>query len=313
MKICLVIIQFRMIRPDWNLYRSFLGVMRAGSLCQAAKRLGLTQPTVGRHIETLEQALGIALFTRSSSGLAPTSAALDLIHHAESIEAAAEALVRAASGERAEEHGTVRITASEIMGAEALPSMLASFRERWPRIDIELSLSNRTQDLLRREADIAIRHVRPAQENLVSRRIGTIVIGLYAHSRYVQSHGLPRTLEEAYEHTLIGWDHDPQAPRLAATVPGLGRDRFALRSDSHLAQLAMVRAGLGIGACQVPIANRDPELTPVLADVVRFDLDLWLAMHQDLRASRRVRLLFDHLAVTLSGWIRRSHSVNVSL
>jgi DNA-binding transcriptional LysR family regulator len=296
-----------MAKPDWNLYRSFLAVVRARSLCQAARHLDLTQPTVGRHIETLEQTLGVALFTRSPSGLAPTSAALDLIQHAETIEAAAEALVRAASGERAEEHGTVRVTASEVIGAEALPSMLASFRQRWPRIDVELALSNRTHDLLRREADIAVRHIRPAQESLVSRRIGTIAIGLYAHRRYIQLHGFPKTLEEAFEHTLIGWDQDQHATRLAASVPGLGRDRFALRSDSDLAQLAMVRAGLGIGACQVPIANRDPELTPVLADIIRFDLDVWLAMHQDLRASRRVRLLFDHLAATLSGWIKHEN------
>ncbi len=287
--------------PGWELYRSFLAVIRDGSLSAAARRLGLTQPTVGRHVESLAQALGAALFTRSPAGLQPTPAALDLVPHAETMAAAAAALQRAASGEAREERGTVRLTASEIMGAEVLPPMLARFRARHPGIVLELVLTNRTEDLLRREADLALRMTRPRQAALVARRVGQVGIGLYAHRRYAEAQGLPRTVEELMRHALIGFDRDDTAWRsLGETALSVARAQFAFRSDSDLAQLAALRAGLGIGGCQQPIARRDHDLVPVLPRAIRFGLEMWLALHEDLRASRRVRLLFDHLAEELS-------------
>ena len=291
------------VEPGWELYRSFLAVLRHGSLSAAARRLRLTQPTIGRHVAALEAALGVALFTRSPGGLAPTPAALGLATHAEAMEAAAEALRRAASGEAGDERGTVRLTASEIMGAEVLPAMLADFRVRHPEIALELVLSNRSEDLLRREADIALRMTRPRQAALAARRIGTVGIGLYAHRRHVEAFGLPRSLEELARHPIIGFDRDDSSWR------GLGdlgfpvtRELFAFRADSDLAQLAALRAGLGVGGCQHAIARRAPDLVPVLPRAVSFSLEMWLAMHEDLRASRRVRLLFDHLAAALAGY-----------
>jgi DNA-binding transcriptional LysR family regulator len=287
--------------PGWELYRSFLAVIQEGSLSAAARRLGLTQPTVGRHVDSLGQALGATLFTRSPAGLQPTPAALDLVSHAETMAASAAALQRAASGEAREERGTVRLTASEIMGAEVLPPMLARFRARHPGIVLELVLTNRTEDLLRREADLALRMARPRQAALVARRVGQVGIGLYAHRRYAELHGLPRSIEELMQHALIGFDRDDTAWRgLGEMAFRLARAPLAFRSDSDLAQLAVLRAGLGIGGIQHPIARRDRDLVPVLPRAIRFDLDLWLALHEDLRASRRVRLLFDHLAEDLS-------------
>ncbi len=157
--------------PDWSLYRSFLSVLRTGSLSAAARDEGLTQPTVGRHVDSLEQALGVALFTRSQQGLAPTEAALELQPYAESLEATAAALVRAAVG-RSGTQGTVRITASEVIGAEVLPPMLTQLHAAHPEIELELMLSNRTEDLLQREADIAVRMVAPTQQALLARRVG---------------------------------------------------------------------------------------------------------------------------------------------
>jgi DNA-binding transcriptional LysR family regulator len=288
--------------PGWELYRSFLAVLRERSLSAAARRLRLTQPTLGRHIAALEAALGVALFTRSPGGLAPTPAALGLATHAEAMAAAAEALRRAASGEAGEERGTVRLTASEIMGAEVLPAMLADFRARHPEITLELVLSNRSEDLLRREADIALRMLRPRQAALTARRIGSVGIGLYAHRRHVETFGLPRSLEEFARHPIIGFDRDDSSWRSLGDL-GLPvtREAFAFRADSDLAQLAALRAGLGIGGCQHAIARREPDLLPVLPRAVSFSLEMWLAMHEDLRASRRVRLLFDHLAEALAG------------
>ena len=293
--------------PGWELYRSFLAVIQEGSLSAAARRLGLTQPTVGRHVESLAQALGAALFTRSPAGLQPTAAALDLVPHAETMAAAAAALQRAASGEAREERGTVRLTASEIMGAEVLPPMLARFRARHPGIVLELVLTNRTEDLLRREADLALRMARPRQAALVARRVGQVGIGLYAHRRYVEARGLPRSIEELTQHGLIGFDRDDTAWRgLGEMALSLARAHFVFRSDSDLAQLAAIRAGLGIGGIQHPIARHERDLVPVLPRAIRFGLEMWLALHEDLRASRRVRLLFDHLAEELGRYARRT-------
>lgn len=291
--------------PGWELYRSFLAVLRQGSLSAAARRLRLTQPTLGRHVAMMETALGVALFTRSPGGLQPTPAALALRSHAEAMEAAAEALRRAASGEAEEERGTVRLTASEIMGAEVLPAMLARFRERHPQIALELVLNNRNEDLLRREADIALRMARPRQAALIARRIGKVGIGLYAHRRHIKAFGLPQDLEDLSRHPIIGFDRDDSAWRsLGATGLPVTRDIFAFRSDSDLAQLAALRAGFGIGGCQHGIARRERDLVPVLSRAVGFSLEMWLAMHEDLRASRRVRLLFDHLAAALADYAR---------
>src|SRR5579859_4753296 len=154
--------------PGWELYRSFLAVVREKSLSAAARSLSLTQPTLGRHVDALEEALGMPLFTRSQAGLIATDGALRLVPHAEAMASAAAALVRAASGEADEARGAVRITASEMVGTEVLPPMLAAFREQHPRIAVELVVSNRAQDLLRRDADIAVRMVKPTQGALLA-------------------------------------------------------------------------------------------------------------------------------------------------
>ncbi|MFA7262957.1 MAG: LysR family transcriptional regulator [Caulobacter sp.] len=292
--------------PDWNLYASFREVMRQGSLSAAARALGLTQPTLGRHVTALEAALGAALFTRSPQGLTPTAAALELLPRVEDMHAAARAAARAVSGGPSGETGVVRLTASEIVGGVVLPPILAAFRETHPGIVVELTLTNRNEDLLRRDADIAVRMVRPAQSALVARRLGTVAIGLFAHRRYVEAHGLPMTIDEIADHPLIGFDRDEVSLRSLEGVPAyLRRDRFAFRCDSDLAQLAALRAGYGLGGCQLGIAANEPDLIPVLPDLAHFELEMWLAMHEDLRAVGRVRTMYDFLAVELGAYVRR--------
>lgn len=290
--------------PGWELYRSFLAVTRHGSLSAAARALGTTQPTVGRQVEALEQALGIALFTRSPHGLRPNPAALGLVAHAETMEAAAAALLRTASGAAEEACGTVRLTASEMVGGEVLPTMLADFRRAYPRIAVELVLNNEAEDLLRRDADLAVRMFRPTQGALVAKRIGQVEIGLFAHRRYLESHSVPRSADALGCHALIGFDRSPLFSRAVGRIGAkVSRDQLALRCDSDLAQLAALRAGLGIGACQVGVARRDPELLPVLPGKLSLELDMWLVMHQDMRSCRRVALLFDHLAAALANYV----------
>ena len=293
--------------PDWHLFRAFLAVVREGSLSSAARTLGATQPTMGRQVAALEASLGVTLFTRSIEGLSPTQAGVRLIASAQAMEAAAEAALRSASGDVDEEHGTVRITASEVIGAEVLPSILVDLHVLHPRMSVELALSNRNEDLLRGDADIAVRMVRPAQDGLVAKRIGRIDCGLYGHRRYLKAHTMPRSLFDLSQHALIGYDRNPAYARMVEKmgIP-LNRDTFAFRSDSDLAQLAALRAGFGIGASQLGIAGKDRDLVPVLHAELTFSMDVWLAMHRDLRGDRRIRLVFDHLAAELASYAKIS-------
>lgn len=293
--------------PGWELYRTFLAVLQEGSLSAAARALGVTQPTVGRHVDALERRVGVALFTRSQRGFLPTDAARAIRPYAESLAATAAALLRAASAQGAGDRavkGTVRVTASEIVGAEVLPPILAELHEAHPELVVELVLSNRLENLLQRESDIAVRMVQPTQEALVARRLGAIELGLHASRRYLSRHGAPAGMPQLREHALIGFDRETAFIRsFARRVPSLNRDAFALRTDSDLAQLAAIRAGFGIGICQVELARRDGNLVRVLPRAVSLKLDTWLVMHEDLRHSARCSVTFDALAAGLQQYI----------
>jgi len=234
------------------------------------------------------------LFTRSQTGLLPLEVALSLRPYAEAMSSAVAALERAATSQGAGVRGVVRVTASEVIGVEVLPPTIARLREEHPSLQIELVLSNRVQDLLQREADIAVRMTRPSQELLVARRIGRVDVGLYATKQYLDRHGTPATTAELQRHTLIGFDQPTAFIRAASKSIRLSREAFSMRADSDLAQLALVRSGAGIGFCQVPIGRRDG-LVRLLAKQYSLQLDAWIAMHEDLRNSPRCRVTFDAL------------------
>lgn len=307
-------IHFRMT-PDigWELYRSFLGVLREGSLSGAARALGITQPTAGRHVAALEAALGVVLFTRSQLGLLPTDIALALRSHAEAMESTAASLRRVATsqgdgtGAGKGLRGVVRISASEVVSVEVLPPIVARLRETHPLLKVELVATNRVQDLLRREADIAVRMVRPQQEQLVARRIGHIALGFHAHRDYLARHGTPRRLEELTAHTVIGYDQPTAFVRSAGksfkSIEGYSREAFSLRSDSDLTQLALIRAGAGIGVCQLGLARRSEALVHLLPRAFSLKLDTWVTMHEDLRHSPHCRAAFDALADGLQQYV----------
>jgi len=286
----------------WEWYRSFLAVLRHGSLSKAARMLDLTQPTVGRHIAALEAQVGQALFIRTPAGLLPTDAAQALRPYAEAMDSTAAAMERTARSHGDGVQGVVRVTASEVVGVEVLPPLLADLRERYPSLVVEVVLSNQVQDLLRREADIAVRMTPPRQEALVARRVGVIEVGLHAHERYLARRGTPATLKAASEppHTLIGYDQAaPYIRELVRRFPALERERFGLRTDSDLAHLALIRAGAGLGLCQVALARRDPSLRRVLPEAVSIALETWVTLHEDLRHSARCRAVFDALVAGL--------------
>lgn len=291
----------------WELYRTFLAVLREGSLSGAARALAITQPTVGRHVQALETALALALFTRSQNGLTPTEAALALQPHAEAMYHTAASLRRAAESHGAGVQGVVRISVSDVIGVEALPAIVRSMQVDYTALKLELVLTNRVQDLLHREADIAVRMTQPRQDQLVARRVGRIVLGLHAHADYLARHGTPRAPSDLEQHLLIGHDEDTpfiRGARAALTqVPQWTRVRLAIRSDSDLAQLAMIRAGCGIGVCQTQLTRRDPALVRVLPAHFELSLDTWVTMHEDLRASPRCKAVFDALVAGLSDYI----------
>jgi DNA-binding transcriptional LysR family regulator len=290
--------------PGWELFRSFLAALHAGSLSGAARALKLTQPTVGRHIDELEKALGTALFTRSQHGLQPTEAAVELAPHAQAMAASAGALMRVASGTLQAIAGTVRLSASEVIGVEVLPPMLGNLREQHPRLTLELVVTDEIRDLLRRDVDLAIRNARPTQIGLVAKKIGTVTLGLHAHRRYLEAHGMPRTPEDLSDHALIGYDQEtPVVRSLQASGMRFTRGMFALRTDSNLAQLAAIRAGYGIGICQVPLGRRDAGLVQLFPKHIAFGLEIWVVMHENLRGSPRMRAVFDHLDGQLSLYV----------
>ncbi|WP_062016086.1 LysR family transcriptional regulator [Aureimonas sp. AU4] len=287
--------------PSWDLYRSFAAVLDEGSLSGAARRLGLTQPSVSRHVEMLERAVGGALFVRSQRGLSPTDRALALAPYAREMLTTAAALRRTASAEPGAVAGTVRVTASEVMALERLPPVLAELRRRHPDLGIELVPTNALDDLLQRRADIALRMVDPEQKSLLARRLGSVELGLHARRDYLERRGTPATLADLAGHDLIGPDNEaPGVQAMLDLLPGLRRESFALRTDSHVAQLAAIRAGFGIGVCQVALAMRDPGLVRVLPDAFAPALPLWIAMHENLREVARCRAVFDALAAAFT-------------
>jgi DNA-binding transcriptional LysR family regulator len=287
--------------PDWDSYRSFLAVLDEGSLSGAARTLGLTQPTIGRHIEAVERALKRPLFVRSQRGLLPTDAALALKPYAEALKANAEALARAASREPDEVRGSVRITASEVIAAEVLPYILTDLAEREPGLSFEVEASNRNLDLLSRAADVAIRMAPPHQQSLIAVKAGEVEIGAYASKGYIARRGRLERMENADRHVLIGFDRMTPFVRGAVEAYDLPpREAFTLRTDGDLIALGAIRAGLGIGFCQTGIARREGwvRLLPQLS----LPLPCWVAMHEDLKSNPACRQTFDALVAGMRAY-----------
>lgn len=282
---------------QWDDQRIFLAVLEEGSLAGAARRLGLSHPTVRSRIETLEKNLGAVLFTRSVNGLTPTETAVSLGEPARAMAMASALFVRQASARGGEIAGTVRISVPEFMGIEVIPAMLARLHETNPAIRIELSLSNLPADILAQEVDVAVRTVEPRQDALVARKAAAIPLGLFASPAYVERHGLPAAVEDLVRHEFLGPDRNPVDLAFAERM-GLRREQLVLRTDSHPAQLAAARAGLGVAVAQVPAGERDPRLVRLLPDFVVAILDTWIVTHENLARVPRVRAVFDSLVAS---------------
>lgn len=291
---------------EWESQRVFLAVLRSGSLSGASRLLGIAQATARRRLETLEAGLGVTLFTRTSAGLVPTASARGLVHHVESMAMAAEAFTRMASAETDAARGTVRITSSEFLGVEVLPGLLRDVHYKHPALNLEISINDSLEDIARQASDIAVRLVRPTDADVIARRTGSARVGLYASVQCLERYGKPASLEALRRGPLIGPD------RRAADVCRLiemgvceADQRFAVASDSHLAQLAALKNGLGFGLCLAPVAERYG-LVRLLPECVGFEVEVWIAMHRDLRKVERIGRTFEVLGEGLSGYLGSS-------
>ncbi len=292
-------------RFDWSLIRSFLAVLDGGSLLAAARTLRMSQPTLGRHITELESQLGAVLFERTGRGLLPTTTAVQLSLAARNMEAGALQLARTLAGAQAQTQGSVRITASVPVAVYLLPPILSRMRQSLPEIQIELVSSNQVSNLLRREADIAVRMVRPDQSSLIAKKIGSVNLGAYAHRSYLARHAPLRKPADLLQHELIGSDTDSAIVQgFAAMGYPVTHELFVLRSDDFIVQWQAVRAAMGIGFCADYMARTESDVLPVLAAQLKIPpLPMWLAVHREIRSNARIRAVFDFLAQALPGVI----------
>ncbi len=278
---------------DWTLLKVFACVAQAGSLSGAARVLGSSQPTVGRQIHALEESLGVELFFRQPRGLAITQAGRTLLPHAIKMAEAAAEMRLAAAGADPGLSGTVRITASVAISHYVLPAVLAELRETAPRLHIDLVPSDRTENLLFREADIALRMYRPKQLDMITRHLGDIPIGIFAARSYLARKGHPTDMADLKHHDLIGYDRSDLLLRgMRALGVEASRDSFVLRTDNQSVYWEMVRAGCGIGFGQVSLVREMDDLVRLLPEVQTPGLPVWLTAPEVLRHTPRVECVW---------------------
>jgi DNA-binding transcriptional LysR family regulator len=281
---------------DWSQVQIFLALAEAGSINRAAPLLGQSQPTLGRQLQALEESLGRQLFERNSRGLRLTEAGLALLPAARRMREGAQELALALAARDKSLAGTVRLTASEVVGIYFLPSVLRDLRQRYPEVQIELVVSNEQQDLQQRSADIALRMVRPQQEALVARKLGEWPVGVFAHRDYIARRGVP-LMGNLLEHAWLGYDRSDLMLRgFAAAGTPVPASFFGLRCDNHVMIWEAMRAGAGLAVGAVALGQRDPMLQRVLPELPIAPMGMWLTAHRELRDTPRLRVVFDALA-----------------
>lgn len=281
---------------DWNLARAFLATVEEGSLSAAARALGLSQPTLGRQVAALEAALNVVLFERIGRSLVLTQSGLDLVDHVRGMQEAASRLALGASGQSQSVAGRVRITATDLMSAHVLPRVLRKVHDVAPMIEIEIVATNDISDLQLREADIAIRHVRPEQPELVAKLVGQASAHIYASPAYLARRGQPMSFREMEQHDFVGFG---DSDRLIGHLKGIGltltRDNLKIGSDNGYVSWELARHGYGIIVMADDVAAEAPDMVRLVPDMEPIVFPIWLTVHRELMTSRRIRLVFDFL------------------
>ncbi len=286
---------------DWSLIQAFLAVAETGSLSAAARRLGSSQPTLGRQVATMEAALGVELFRRHAKGLALSDSGAAMLPAAQAMREAAGQMALIAAGEDQGLTGTVRITASVAVSHFVLPPILAQLRRTDPGISIDLVASDSSENLLFREADIAIRMYRPEQLDMVTKHATDLSLGIYAATSYLDHCGRPATIDDALALDWVGYDRNELMIReMRKAGWPVTRDFFRLRTDDQAANWQLVRAGCGLSVAQQTIGARDPDVEQLLPEIDLPHLPVWLTAHEALRRVPRVARVWEALVAGLS-------------
>lgn len=282
---------------DWSLIQSYLAVAETGSLSAGARRLGTSQPTLGRQIRALEQRLEVELFQRHARGLDLTKLGQEILPAAQSMRDAMNALSIAAAGSRTALEGDVRITSSVFMAHHVMPKILADIRQAEPAIHVDLVATDDSDNLLFREADIAVRMYRPRQLDMITRHVGDITLGLFASRSYIDRMGTPIVGEDLRHHDLVGYDTSDLIVRSMreAGLPAQ-RDWFKVRCDNQSAYWELVRAGCGIGFCQRHTALAEPDIVELLPGLAIPSLPVWLTAHEAMRHTPRITRIWELLS-----------------
>lgn len=291
---------WRAVRFDWNKARAFLVTAEEGSLSAAARALGMAQPTLGRQVDGLEQELGVVLFERVGRGLTLTPSGLELLEHVRDMGAAAGRVSLAALGQSQALEGTISISASETYAAVLLPPIIAKLRKEEPGIHVEIVVTNQASDLLRREADIALRNFRPTEPDLVAKKIGMADAILYATPAYIDQLGSPKTPYDLRDADFVNLDRAGMMLKGLNTLGlGLTEANFPLLTESYLVMWELVKQGTAIGILDSLIGDAEPAVVRVLPDLEPLTFPIWLVAHRELTTSRRIRRVYDFLVEEL--------------
>lgn len=286
---------------DWNQARAFLATVEEGSLSAAARALGMTQPTLGRQVAALEAQLDVVLFERVGRSLIPTQSGIELLEHVRTMREAANRISLTASGQSQTIEGQVRITASDMMSAHVLPPAIRRLREIAPLVEIDVVAANDIRDLQMREADIAIRHVRPKQPELIARLVNEATAGFYASTDYLARCGRPQSPQALSNHDFIGFGNNERLiEALAPLGVALTLKNFKVSSESGVVAWEMARGGLGIIVMSDTVAGKTRGIEKILPDNEPIGFPVWLVTHRELHTSRRIRLVYDLLAEFLA-------------
>ena len=289
------------INFDWNQARAFLATVEEGSLSAAARALKLTQPTLSRQVAALEQELGVTLFERVGRSLVPTASGLELLDHVRRMGEAAAQVSLSASGQAQTVEGKVTLTASDGFSAFTLPAIMERLRREAPGIFVEVVVSDEIRDLRMREADIAVRHVRPEHPDLIAKRLRDRAGHLYAMRTYLDRRGRPATLADFSAHDFIGYS---EIDRMVEILNGFGltltEKNFVMAANNGLVVMELMRQGLGITALSREMAETVPGIEAVRPDLLEVPIPVWLVTHRELHTSRRIRIVFDILAEELA-------------
>lgn len=292
---------WRSVRFDWNHARAFLVTAEEGSFSAAARALRASQPTIGRQITALEEELGVTLFERIGSKLALTPAGVDLAEHVRAMGDAATRVSLVATGQSLALEGSVSITASELIAAYLLPPIVARLRREHPGIDIEIVASNAVRDLRRREADIAVRNVKPTQPELVGRKIDDRIARPYAAPAYLERIGSPRSIADLGHAEFFGFENtELMIDYLARLGVQVTAKNFPIMTDNHLVQWELAKHGVGICFVMEEVGDAEPRVRRVVPDFPPLPVPVWLVAHRELFTSRRIRVVFDLLAEELA-------------